>query len=314
MSMEAGTQMLNGLLVAEAIKQGVAARVSELGQRGVRPGLAVVLVGENPASKVYVGSKVRTCQALGLFSEKIELAAETTTEELLAVIDHLNGRDEIDGILVQLPLPPQIEARLILEAIDPAKDVDGFHAVNVGRMVRGEDSLVPCTPAGVIEMLDHYQIPLAGANAVVIGRSDIVGKPMAMLLLHRHATVTICHSRTRDLAEVSRRADIVIAAIGRTAMVNGDYIKDGAVVVDVGINKVSTADDVRRIFTDEEIPTRLEELGRRGYTLVGDVGPRSVIGRAGWFSPVPGGVGPLTIAMLMKNTLRAAEARRGRTM
>ncbi|MFM8395201.1 MAG: bifunctional 5,10-methylenetetrahydrofolate dehydrogenase/5,10-methenyltetrahydrofolate cyclohydrolase, partial [Acidobacteriota bacterium] len=305
-------QLLNGTLVAEAIKQGVAGRVREIAERGWRPGLAVVLVGENPASKVYVGSKVRTCQALGLFSEKIELSVETTTEELLAVIDQLNHRDEIDGILVQLPLPPQIEARRILEAIDPAKDVDGFHAVNVGRMVRGEEALVPCTPAGVIEMLDHYQIPLAGANAVVIGRSDIVGKPMAMLLLHRNATVTICHSKTRDLAEVSRRADIVIAAIGRTAMVNGDYIGDGAVVVDVGINKVTTEEEVRRIFTDEETPARLEDLARRGYTLVGDVEPRSVVGRAGWFSPVPGGVGPLTIAMLMKNTVRAAEVRRGR--
>ena len=308
------TQLLNGSLVAEAIKQGVAGRVKEIGERGWRPGLAVVLVGENPASKVYVGSKVRTCQALGLFSEKIELSVETTTEELLAVIDQLNSRDEIDGILVQLPLPPQIETRRILEAIDPAKDVDGFHAVNVGRMVRGEDALVPCTPAGVIEMLDHYQIPLAGANAVVIGRSDIVGKPMAMLLLHRNATVTICHSKTRHLAEVSRRADIVIAAIGRTAMVNGDYIGDGAVVVDVGINKVTTEEEVRRIFTDEEMPARLEDLARRGYTLVGDVEPRSVVGRAGWFSPVPGGVGPLTIAMLMKNTVRAAEARRGRVL
>ena len=308
-------QLLNGLLVAEAIKQGVAARVQQIGESGEsawRPGLAVVLVGENPASKVYVGSKVRTCQALGLFSEKIELPVETTTGELLGVIDQLNNRDEIDGILVQLPLPPQIEARRILEAIDPAKDVDGFHAVNVGRMVRGEEALVPCTPAGVIEMLDHYQIPLAGANAVVIGRSDIVGKPMAMLLLHRNATVTICHSRTRDLAAVSRRADIVIAAIGRTAMVTGDYIGDGAVVVDVGINKVTTEEEVRRIFTDEEAPGRLEDLARRGYTLVGDVEPRSVVGRAGWFSPVPGGVGPLTIAMLMKNTLRAAETRRGR--
>lgn len=304
-------QVLNGVLVAEAIKQGVAARVRELAARGIQPGLAVVLVGENPASKVYVGSKVRTCQALGLFSEKIELPVETTTGQLLELVHQLNRREDIDGILVQLPLPPQIETREILEAIDPAKDVDGFHAINVGRMVRGEDALVPCTPAGVIEMLDHYRIPLAGANAVVIGRSDIVGKPMAMLLLQRNATVTICHSKTKDLPAVARKADIVIAAIGRTAMVDGDYIGEGAVVVDVGINKVTTADEVRRIFGDDEIPARLAELEKRGYTLVGDVEPRSARARAGWFTPVPGGVGPLTIAMLMKNTLRAAEARRG---
>ncbi|MFZ4985491.1 MAG: bifunctional 5,10-methylenetetrahydrofolate dehydrogenase/5,10-methenyltetrahydrofolate cyclohydrolase [Blastocatellia bacterium] len=305
-----GAQILNGVLVAEAVRQGVAARVAVLAARGQRPGLAVVLVGENPASKVYVGSKVRTCEALGIFSEKIELPAGTSTEELRGLIEQLNGRDEIDGILVQLPLPPQIDARRILEAIDPAKDVDGFHAINVGRMVRGEEALVPCTPAGVIELLDYYRIPLAGANAVVIGRSDIVGKPMAMLLLHRNATVTICHSQTRDLPAIARRAEIVIAAIGRTAMVNGDHIGGGATVVDVGINKVTTAEEVCRIFGEEEQATRLDDLARRGYTLVGDVEPRTVRDRAGWFSPVPGGVGPLTIAMLMKNTLRAAEARR----
>jgi len=307
-------EVLNGVLVAEMIRQGVGARVRELvehGGRVIRPGLAAVLVGDNPASKVYVGSKVRTCEALGFHSEKIELPVTTTTEELLDLVRELNQRDEIDGILVQLPLPPQIEARRILEAIDPAKDVDGFHPVNVGRMVRGEDALVPCTPAGVIEMLDHYQIPLSGANAVVIGRSDIVGKPMAMLLLHRNATVTICHSKTRDLAAVARQADIVIAAIGRTAMVTGDFIREGAVVVDVGMNKVTTESEIRRIFGDAELPGRLEEFSRRGYTLAGDVEPRSVSEKAGWLSPVPGGVGPLTIAMLMKNTLRAAEARRG---
>lgn len=304
-------EVLNGALVAEVIKQGVAARVRELEQRGLVPGLAAVLVGENPASKVYVGSKVKTCQALGLYSEKIELPAETTTTQLLELVRELNRRDEIDGILIQLPLPPQIETKRILEAVDPAKDVDGFHAINVGRLVRGEESLVPCTPAGIIEMLDHYQVPLVGANAVVIGRSDIVGKPMAMLLLHRHATVTICHSRTKDLAGVARQADIVIAAIGRTAMVTGDFVREGAVVVDVGMNKVTTPDEVRRIFGEAEQAKRLEELARRGYTLVGDVEPRTVEEKAAWLSPVPGGVGPLTIAMLMKNTLRAAEMRRG---
>ncbi len=303
-------RVLNGTLVAEVIRQGVAARVGELAARGIRPGLAVVLVGENPASRVYVGSKVRTCEALGLYSEKIELPVETTTEQLLGLVVELNERDDIDGILIQLPLPPQIETRRILEAIDPAKDVDGFHAVNVGRLVRGEEGLVPCTPAGVIEMLDHYGIDIAGANAVVIGRSDIVGKPMALLLLHRHATVTICHSRTRDLAAEVSRADIVIAAIGRAAMVTGEFIREGAVVVDVGMNRATTAEEVRRIFGDAEQAARLEEVARRGYTLVGDVEPRTVGEKAAWLSPVPGGVGPLTIAMLMKNTLRAAEARR----
>jgi methylenetetrahydrofolate dehydrogenase (NADP+) / methenyltetrahydrofolate cyclohydrolase len=304
-------QTLNGAVVAEQIKQRVAARVSELGPRGIKPGLAAVLVGDNPASKVYVGSKVKTCQTLGLHSEKYELSGLTTTSELLTLINELNRRDEIDGILVQLPLPTQIETRRILEAVDPAKDVDGFHAVNVGRLVRGEDTLAPCTPAGIIELLDYYEIPLSGAHAVVIGRSDIVGKPMAMLLLHRHATVTICHSRTRDLPAIARQADIVIAAIGRTAMVTGEYVREGAVVVDVGMNKATTADEVSRIFGAADQAKRNDDLSKRGYTLVGDVEPRTVAERAAWLTPVPGGVGPLTIAMLMQNTLRAAEMRRG---
>ncbi len=303
-------KVLNGIEVADHIKQSVASRVLELAECGIKPGLAAVLVGDNPASKVYVGSKVKTCQALGLYSEKHELLGQTTTEELLALIKELNRRDEIDGILIQLPLPPQIETRRILEAVDPAKDVDGFHAVNVGRLVRGEESLVPCTPAGVIELLDYYQIPLAGAHAVVIGRSDIVGKPMALLLLHRNATVTICHSKTRDLPAVARQADILIAAIGRTAMVTGDFVREGAVVVDVGMNDVKTEEEVNRIFAETDRPKRLEVLKKRGATLVGDVEPRTVVERAAWLTPVPGGVGPLTIAMLMKNTLKAAEKRR----
>ncbi len=302
---------MDGAAVAQQIKQRVAARVAELAAQNFKPGLAVVIVGADPASQVYVGSKVKTCEALGLYSEKHALPEATTTEQLLALIAELNQRDEIDGILVQSPLPAQINARQIYEAIDPAKDVDGFHPVNVGLLTQGQDTLVSCTPAGIIELLDHYQIPLAGANAVVIGRSDIVGKPMAMLLLHRHATVTICHSRTRDLPEVTRRADIVVAAIGRKAMITGEYIKEGAVVVDVGMNSASTEKEVRTIFSDEEIPKRLEIIGKRGSTLVGDVEPRSVIERASYFTPVPGGVGPLTIAMLMQNTLKAAEQRRG---
>jgi methylenetetrahydrofolate dehydrogenase (NADP+)/methenyltetrahydrofolate cyclohydrolase len=304
-------QLLNGAAVAEEIKQRVAARVRELEPRGIKPGLAAVIVGDDPASKVYVGSKVKTCQTLGLHSEKYELPAQTSTRELLALVEELNRRDDIDGILVQLPLPKQIETRRVLEAVDPAKDVDGFHAINVGRLVRGEEALVPCTPAGIIELLDHYQIQIDGAHAVVVGRSDIVGKPMSMLLLHRNATVTICHSRTRNLPEIARQADILVAAIGRPAMVTGDYVREGAVVIDVGMNNATTEDEVRRIFPDSEIPKRLESLAKRGSTLVGDVEPRTVSDRAAWLTPVPGGVGPLTIAMLMKNTLRAAEMRRG---
>jgi methylenetetrahydrofolate dehydrogenase (NADP+) / methenyltetrahydrofolate cyclohydrolase len=304
-------QLLDGAAVAAEIKRNVAERVKEMEPRGIKPGLAAVLVGDDPASKVYVGSKVKTCQALGLHSEKYELPAHTTTEELLALVERLNRRDDIDGILVQLPLPKQIETRRALEAVDPSKDVDGLHLINVGRLVRGEESLVPCTPAGIIEMLDHYRIPIEGSRAVVVGRSEIVGKPMAMLLLNRNATVTICHSRTRNLPEVTRQADILIAAIGRAAMITGDFIREGAVVVDVGMNKVASADEVKRIFADSEIPGRMEVLARRGYTLVGDVEPRAVAERASWLTPVPGGVGLLTIATLMKNTLRAAEMRRG---
>ncbi len=301
-------QVLNGVEVADHIKQRVAARVSEL---GIKPGLAAVLVGDDPASKVYVGSKVKTCEALGLHSEKHELPAETTTEELLALVDRLNRDAAIDGILVQMPLPKQIDSRRILEAVDPAKDVDGFHAVNVGKLVQGRDALVACTPAGVIELLDYYKIPIAGAHAVVVGRSDIVGKPMSLLLLHRHATVTICHSKTKDLAAITRQADIVIAAIGRTAMITGDHIREGAVVVDVGMNDATSEEEITRIFAEPERTKRLEVLAKRGRTLVGDVEPRTVVEKASWLTPVPGGVGPLTIAMLMQNTLRAAEMRRG---
>jgi len=303
-------QVLNGVEVAEHIKQRVAARVSELAGQGIKPGLAAVIVGDDPASRVYVGSKVKTCEALGLHSEKHELPGTTTTEELLALVNQLNQNDAIDGILVQMPLPKQIDARRILEAIDPAKDVDGFHAVNVGKLVQGRDTLVACTPAGVIELLDYYKIPIAGAHAVVVGRSDIVGKPMALLLLHRHATVTICHSKTKDLAAVIRQADIVIAAIGRIAMITGDHVREGAVVVDVGMNDATTEEEIHRIFADPERSKRLEVLAKRGRTLVGDVEPRTVAEKAAWLTPVPGGVGPLTIAMLMQNTLRAAEMRR----
>ena len=304
-------QVLNGAEVAEHIKQRVAVRVSKLAEQGIKPGLAVVLVGDDPASQVYVRNKVKTCQALGLHSEKHELPTETTTDELLELVDRLNRDDAIDGILVQTPLPAQIDSRRIMEAIDPAKDVDGFHASNVGRLVQGRDALVACTPAGVIELLDYYKLPIAGANAVVVGRSDIVGKPMALLLLHRHATVTICHSKTRDLAAITRQADILIAAIGRTAMITGEHVREGAVVIDVGTNDATTEEEVSRIFAEPERSKRLETLAKRGRTWVGDVEPRTVAEKAAWLTPVPGGVGPLTIAMLMQNTLRAAEMRRG---
>ncbi len=306
-------KMLDGTLVAETIKQRVAARVQELSLSDIRPGLAAVIVGDNPASRVYVGSKVRACETLGLYSEKYELPNATSTAELIAVVNQLNASNAIDGILVQLPLPQNIDAKVVLESIDPAKDVDGFHPVNVGRLVRGEDALVACTPAGIIALLDHYDIPIAGAGAVVVGRSDIVGKPMAMLLLHRNATVTICHSKTRDLPAVTRQADILIAAIGRTAMITGDFVKPGAVVVDVGMNRVESAEEVLRFFSDNEHEQRLAAIEKRGYSLIGDVEPRSVVTRASYLTPVPGGVGPLTIAMLMQNTLRACERRRFNT-
>jgi methylenetetrahydrofolate dehydrogenase (NADP+) / methenyltetrahydrofolate cyclohydrolase len=303
-------KVLNGVEVAEGIKRDTEARVRDLARAGIKPGLAAVLVGDNQASKVYVNSKVKACQELGLHSEKYELSAETTTRELLSLVAELNQRNEIDGILIQLPLPAQIDTQRILEAVDPGKDVDGFHPVNVGRLVRGEETLVACTPAGMIEMLDYYQIPIAGAHAVVIGRSDIVGKPMSLLLLHRNATVTICHSRTRDLPAIARQAEILVAAIGRPAMVTGDYVGEGAVVIDVGVNRATTEEEIKRIFPPDAVPKRLEALNKRGYTMVGDVEPKSVAERASWLTPVPGGVGPLTIAMLMKNTVRAAEMRR----
>lgn len=304
-------QLLNGVEVAEHIKQRVAVKVGKLADQGIKPGLAVVIVGDDPASQVYVRNKVKTCQTLGLHSEKHELPTETTTDELLDLVERLNQDDSIDGILVQTPLPTQIDSRRIMEAIDPAKDVDGFHAVNVGRLVQGQNTLVSCTPAGIIELLDYYKIPIAGAHAVVIGRSDIVGKPMSLLLLHRHATVTICHSKTRDLAAITKQADILIAAIGRTAMITGDHVGEGAVVIDVGTNDATTEEEINRIFDEPERTKRLDVLAKRGRTLVGDVEPRTVAEKAAWLTPVPGGVGPLTIAMLMQNTLRAAEMRRG---
>jgi methylenetetrahydrofolate dehydrogenase (NADP+) / methenyltetrahydrofolate cyclohydrolase len=307
-------KILGGKQIAEAIQSEISAEIQRLtGAHGFRPGLAVVRVGDDPASAVYVGNKVRTSETVGLYSEHHHLPETTSHADVLALVKDLNRRDEIDGILVQLPLPPQINGQEVLEAIDPMKDVDGFHPINAGRLSLGEKALVPCTPAGVIEMLRRSNIEIGGKHAVVVGRSNIVGKPMAMLLLQGNATVTICHSRTRDLAAVTRQADILVAAIGRPGFLRGQHIGDGAIVIDVGINNFSDVDQVGALFPDEEIEKRLAAIEKRGFTLVGDVNPREAMERAGYFTPVPGGVGLLTVAMLMKNTVDAAKMRRANT-
>jgi methylenetetrahydrofolate dehydrogenase (NADP+)/methenyltetrahydrofolate cyclohydrolase len=298
--------ILDGNRVRDQIKAECRPRVEQLIARaGRRPGLAVVLVGNNPASEVYVRSKTKTADELGMHSETLTPPASINTEELLAVVCDLNSRPEIDGILVQLPLPAHIDSQRILLAVAPEKDVDGFHPYNVGLLSTGREGLRPCTPAGVVQLLKRSDIPMAGKNAVVVGRSDIVGKPMAMLLLQENATVTICHSRTRDLPGVCRSADILVAAIGRAAMVTADYIKPGAVVVDVGMNKVESRAEAERIFD----PSRLADFDRRGSLLVGDVHPGDMARLSSAYTPVPGGVGPLTIAMLMRNTIESAERR-----
>jgi methylenetetrahydrofolate dehydrogenase (NADP+)/methenyltetrahydrofolate cyclohydrolase len=303
------TRVLKGKPVAEQIKAEVESRVSELSARNISPGLAAVLVGEDPASQLYVGSKTKTCSELGMHSELVRLPEDTTTDQLLEQIDRLNHADEIDGILVQLPLPDQIDESVIISAVKPEKDVDGFHPVNVGKLVLGESVLAPCTPMGIMEMLRLEGVALKGAEAVVVGRSNIVGKPMALLLLHQHATVTLCHSRTKDLAEVCRRADILIAAVGWPALIREEYIKEGAVIIDVGMNRLVDRNQVIELFGEDS--PRLETFAKRGSTLVGDVHPRHPYGKAAAVTPVPGGVGPLTIAHLMKNTLLACSSRRG---
>jgi methylenetetrahydrofolate dehydrogenase (NADP+)/methenyltetrahydrofolate cyclohydrolase len=305
-------KLLSGKPIADAIKAEVAAEAAELERAyGFNPCLVAVRVGEDPASAVYVGSKVRTAAELGILSEHIHLPDTTTTDELLDVVRGLNARNDVDGILVQLPLPGHVDERLILEAVDPAKDVDGFHPVNAGKLASGSPQLVPCTPAGVIEMLKRSSVEIAGSNAVVVGRSNIVGKPLAMLLLAENATVTICHSRTRDLADVTSRADILVAAIGRAGFIGGEHIREGAAVVDVGINRVDSEADACELFEGDDLDKRLKTLKERGQTLVGDVNPREAMAKSGLFTPVPGGVGLLTVAMLMKNTVRAARLRRG---
>jgi len=304
-------RVLSGKAIADEIKSEVANEIRQFSERhGIRPGLTVVRVGDDPASAVYVGSKVRTSEELGIRSEHLHLPFETSHNEVFAVVRELNARDDVDGILVQLPLPPQIDGSKILETIDPSKDVDGFHPMNVGRLSLGEDSLNPCTPAGVIEILKRSEIPISGKHAVIVGRSNIVGKPMAMLLLKENATVTICHSRTTDLPAITRTADILVAAIGRAGFVRGEHIREGATVVDVGINNVSDPDLAAELFSPEDLEKRLKAIENRGFTLVGDVNPKEALEKAANFTPVPGGVGLLTVAMLMKNTVRAAKMRR----
>ncbi|HLF12203.1 MAG TPA: bifunctional 5,10-methylenetetrahydrofolate dehydrogenase/5,10-methenyltetrahydrofolate cyclohydrolase [Gammaproteobacteria bacterium] len=303
-------KILDGKAVAQQIRDELATRIAQVRMRlGRPPALAIVLVGEDPASQVYVRSKLKTAESEGMGVKLEELPASTSLADTLAVVRRFNEDPKLDGILVQSPLPKAMGAnaeRQIFDAIDPTKDVDGFSPISAGRLMQNRDGLVPCTPAGIIQMLERSAIPIEGQHAVVIGRSDIVGKPMAMLLLHRNATVTMCHSKTRDLPSMAREADLLVAAIGRAAFVTPAFVKPGAVVIDVGMNTVTKLEDARRIFANR--PDRLEVFQRRGSVLVGDVHP-DVADNAGAITPVPGGVGPLTIAMLMANTVKAAELR-----
>jgi methylenetetrahydrofolate dehydrogenase (NADP+)/methenyltetrahydrofolate cyclohydrolase len=306
-------RLLDGNAVANQIREEIRPRVEAYRARhGRPPGLGIVLVGDDPASHVYVRNKVKSGMDVGFAVDLHQMPASSSLDEVLAVVDRLNRSETHDGILVQSPLPPALgdEAeRVVFDAIDPAKDVDGFSPVNVGRLVQKRAVLMACTPAGIVELLDRSGIPIAGQRAVIIGRSDIVGKPMAMMLLHRDATVTLCHSKTRDLAGVAASADILVAAIGRAGFVTTEFVKPGATVVDVGMNRVDDPAVAARLFSPGS--AKLEQFARKGSVLVGDVHP-SVAEVAGALTPVPGGVGPLTIALLMKNTLRAAEARAGR--
>jgi methylenetetrahydrofolate dehydrogenase (NADP+)/methenyltetrahydrofolate cyclohydrolase len=301
-------RILNGNVIREQIYAELQPEIGALRAAGIRPGLAAVRVGDDPASKLYVNSKIAACEKLGLASFHFTPPASTTTDELLAIVNDLNERDDVDGILVQTPLPKQIDSKKILDAVIPEKDVDGFNPVNVGRLVAGRPVFVSCTPAGVMEMLRRSNIPIEGANAVVIGRSDIVGKPLALLLLHANATVTICHSKSKDLPGIARRADILVAAIGKAAMVTPDYVRPGATVIDVGQIILEDAAEAERIFA--KFPEKLQLFRTKGSILAGDVHPE-VAAVAGAITPVPGGVGPLTIAMLMSNTVKAARLRRG---
>ena len=300
--------VLDGVAIAHEIKREVELEANKLITRHIRPGLAVILVGSVAASEIYVRSKVKTCGELGLYSEMLTPPETVTTEELLTLVAELNARDEIDGILIQLPLPAHVDTKRLLEAVAPEKDVDGFHPVNVGRLQSGQPGLQPCTPAGVMQMLARRNLPVAGQNAVVIGRSDIVGKPMAMLLVNASATVTICHSKTRDLAAITQQADILVAAIGRPGFVTPQMVKPGAVLIDVGINRITDAVEVARFFPSDA--ARAATFAKRGSVVVGDIDP-AAFALSSAYTPVPGGVGALTIAMLMANTVKACSLRRG---
>jgi methylenetetrahydrofolate dehydrogenase (NADP+)/methenyltetrahydrofolate cyclohydrolase len=301
-------RILDGAAIASAIKQEVAEEVRTLAAQGIRPGLAAVLVGNVAASEIYVRNKVRICGEVGIYSDLITRPETVTTAELLELVASLNARDEIDGILIQLPLPAQVDVKTVLDSILPAKDVDGLHPLNAGLLQAGRTALAPCTPAGVIEILKRSGIPIAGQHAVVVGRSDLVGKPAAMLLLHQNATVTICHSKTRNLGEVTRQADILVAAIGRAGFITPEMVKPGATLIDVGINRIAERADFDRFFAGNA--KREAAFAKNGSTLVGDIHPKA-FEVAGAYTPVPGGVGLLTTAMLMSNTVRAAKMRRG---
>jgi len=300
-------QVIDGNRIRDEILKESRTRVERLAASGRLPGLTVILVGDDPASQIYVRNKIKACEELGIRSERLTPPPTISTEDLIAMVEDLNRRDEIDGILVQMPLPRQIDSKRVLMAISPEKDVDGLHPVSVGSLVTNRPGLRPCTPLGVIEILKRNRVPIAGSRAVVVGRSDLVGKPVAFLLLHEHATVTLCHSKTVDLPGVCRQADILVAAMGRPAMITVDYIKPGATVIDVGINRISDRAQAEAIFARRR--EKLAAFDKRGSLLVGDVHPVDVAECAGLYTPVPGGVGPLTIAMLMSNTIDAAERR-----
>jgi methylenetetrahydrofolate dehydrogenase (NADP+) / methenyltetrahydrofolate cyclohydrolase len=308
MTMMTTTTILDGNKIAAQIRNEVSQEAQKLAAAGLKPGLAVILAGNNAASEIYVRNKVRTCGELGIHSEKLAPPESVTTEELLRMVDELNRRDDIDGILVQLPLPAQVDSKKVLLAVTPEKDVDGLHPVNVGNLSTQRPGLVPCTPAGVIEILKRSGIPIAGRHAVVIGRSDLVGKPVAMLLLNENATLTVCHSKTRDLPAMARQGDILVAAMGRPGFVTREFVKPGATVIDVGTNKITDRKEFEKYFAGDA--AREKSFAEKGSTLVGDVDPR-VAEIAGAITPVPGGVGPLTIAMLMANTVKACRMRRG---
>jgi methylenetetrahydrofolate dehydrogenase (NADP+)/methenyltetrahydrofolate cyclohydrolase len=303
-------RLLYGIAIAAEIKAELTHEVASARSLGYTPGLAVVLVGDIAASQIYVRSKVKTCAELGIYSEMHTPSATATTDGLLALVASLNARDEIDGILIQLPLPAHIDTARLLEAVDPTKDVDGFHPINAGRLLNGSpesEVLAPCTPAGILEVLRRSEIPIAGKRAVVLGRSNIVGKPVAAMLINASATVTVCHSRTQELAAITREADILVAAIGRPGFVTTDMVRPGATIIDVGINRLTTEGELEQFFPGDA--ARKAGFEKRGSTIVGDVDP-AAFAVSGAYTPVPGGVGALTIAMLMSNTVKAAKMRR----